>query len=122
MSRILIVEDDPIVRDVASASLQRFGHELMVAESAAEARQVLSALPADHELCMLIDVVLENESGIKLAHDVIASGRPVHVLLISGFADDVLLADPFVSVRVSFLRKPFTPGELVAAVDAVCPL
>lgn len=122
MVRILIVEDDPTARKIACAALQRFGHELLVAASAAEARHVLEALPRDEELCLVIDIVLANENGIALAHEVIASGRPARILLVSGFTDDIVLSDPLVAAHVSFLPKPFTSAELVAALDAVCPL
>ncbi len=119
--RILIVEDESIVLNFAQLALQSSGHEVLVARSVAEARAILhAAYPAD-DLVLVIDVVLEAESGIAFAQEVTRSDPNRRVLLMSGFTDDVLLGDPELAERVAFLRKPFTKSELLRAVDSLCP-
>lgn len=118
--RVLIVEDESVVLTFVETVLKSRGHEVLTARTAAEARAILNTLPADADLCLVIDVVLERESGITLAQEVIERNRGYRVLLVSGFTDEVLLALPEHSERIAFLRKPFSSAQLAAAVDSVC--
>jgi FixJ family two-component response regulator len=62
---------------------------------------------------VIIDVVLNHESGIAFAQDLIKRYPGFRVLLISGFTDDVLLTEPNDVARMAFLPKPFTKEDLI---------
>ncbi len=118
--RILIVEDEPVVLNFARAALISSGHDVLAAHSVAEAHALLTTEVPGDELCLLVDVVLERESGIAFAQEVIRREPQHRVLLMSGFTDDVLLGEPGLDDRIGFIRKPFTRAELIAAIDAMC--
>ena len=117
---ILIVEDEAVVLNFAQTVLKNRGHEVMAARSVAEARAIIGAEQANRDLCLVIDVVLEHDSGIAFAEELVKNDPKRRVLLMSGFTDDVLLGEPELADRVGFLRKPFTKEELVLAVDSLC--
>jgi DNA-binding NtrC family response regulator len=117
---ILVVEDDDAVRDFIVVVLKSAGHEVMTASSGADARKIIFARPDAQTLCLVIDVVLNHESGIAFAQDVIKRYPGFRVLLISGFTDDVLLTEPDDVARMAFLPKPFTKEDLVTAIEKLC--
>src|SRR5690348_14972673 len=117
---ILVVEDDDAVRDFIVVVLKSAGHEVMTASSGADARKIIFARPDAQSLCLVIDVVLNHESGIAFAQDVIKRYPGFQVLLISGFTDDVLLTEPDDVARMAFLPKPFTKEDLVTAIEKLC--
>jgi DNA-binding NtrC family response regulator len=117
---ILVIEDDDTVRDFIVVVLKSEGHDVLTAASVEEARRIIFARPDVENLCLVIDVVLNHESGIAFAQELIKHYPAFRVLLISGFTDDVLLTEPDDVARMSFLPKPFTKHDLVSALDKVC--
>lgn len=117
---ILVVEDDDAVRDFIVLVLKSENHEVLTAASGAEARKIIVARPDAQSLCLVIDVVLNHESGIAFAQEVIKRYPGFRVLLISGFTDDVVLTEPEDVARMAFLPKPFTKEDLMRAIDKLC--
>ena len=117
---ILVVEDDDSVRGFIVIALESEGHEVMTATSVDAARKIITARPDAQALCLIIDVVLNHESGIAFAQDVIKRYPGFRVLLISGFTDDVLLLEPDNVQRMAFLPKPFTKEDLVKELEKLC--
>src|SRR5690242_8043481 len=105
---ILVVEDDETVRSFIVVVLQSEGHAVLPAASVEDARKIIFARPDSQDLCLIIDVVLEHDSGIAFAQELIKNYPGFRVLLISGFTDDVLLMQPDEVARMGFLPKPFT--------------
>ena len=115
MSTILIVDDEPIVRDVVVRYLRRDGHETREAATGDEARAILeTAMP---EL-VLLDVMLPGTDGLELCRWIRArSDLPVIMLTALGEETDRIVglelgADDYVT-------KPFSPRELAVRVRNV---
>jgi two-component system, cell cycle sensor histidine kinase and response regulator CckA len=108
--RILVVEDDESVRAFSVAALNFEGYDVVTA----------SAPPPAAALCLIIDVVLEDESGIHFAQELIKTHPNFRILLISGFTEDVVMTAPEDVARIGFLPKPFSRAEFAAAVGRVC--
>lgn len=119
-TKILIIEDEPVVLNFTRTVLQHRGHEVLTATNVADARAHLTANGHGAGLCLVVDVVLDQESGIAFVQEVIDADPSARALLMSGFTDDVLIGCPRQADRVAFLRKPFTWEELVSAVDSIC--
>jgi len=95
--RILVVDDERVVRELLGQMLRDQGYEVTVAGSAHEARSL--AGPWD---LLVTDVVMPETDGVKLARQIDSR----HVLLISGYDQEALVnADSF------FLQKPFSRSE-----------
>jgi len=107
-AHILLVEDDPLLRDLASASLVASGYRI----SSAESRGIAMALLEDAELdldMVVTDVSLRDGNGLDVASRFRERypGRPV--LLISGLAPG---SHGRPSSEFAFLEKPFRTAEL----------
>lgn len=117
-ARILIVEDEPAIRELVAVNLRHAGFRVDAAESAEAARTALAGtLP---ELIVL-DWMLPGESGIDLAKALRADPRtrevPIMLLTARAHEGDKLLG--FERGADDYLTKPFSPRELVARVRAV---
>lgn len=115
--RVLLVEDDEVVRTIAEAMLRLLGHEVTALTCADEALSVLeSKLPLD---LLLTDILMPGAlGGLELAEAAHWKRPGLAVVLSSGWADSDL---PVVSPRdprVPFLMKPYSLAELQQALDA----
>jgi len=115
---ILIVEDDPAVRKLASLILDAQGYRILAAASGCEAL----ALQADQEQAidlLITDLVMPGMSGSEVARAFRARTPPLPVLFMSGYADEVVAHEGMHPNDGAFLAKPFTPASLVATVRSV---
>lgn len=115
---ILVVEDDPDIRELLSFTIARTGFDLAVAETAEEALRMLdSGLP---EL-MVIDWMLPGMDGIDLAKylrsDSLTSALPIIMLTARGEEIDKLKS--FEAGVDDYVTKPFSPKELTARIKAL---
>jgi PAS domain S-box-containing protein len=112
---ILLVEDEPAVRTVARRVLERAGYAVIEAPDGQTALRIAETRPGSIDL-LLTDVVMSGMGGRQLAERFVATRAETKVLFASGQADD---ADELSEIRQSrhaYLRKPFTPDELLRAV------
>ncbi len=113
--RILLVDDEKALREPLAAYLGKQGFTVREAESAAKARSMLQAEPAD---LVLLDIMMPGEDGLSLCrHLVETRSLPVILLTARGEATDRIVgleigADDYVV-------KPFEPRELVARIRSV---
>ncbi len=114
--KILLVEDDVEVAEVAEAMLRHLGHEVVRVGSAARALAKLrSKTPFD---LMLSDVVMPGQvNGVELAHRATEMRPDLKIVLTSGYAGEKVDAT-LVQAPWPFLRKPYSQTELVAILDA----
>jgi two-component system cell cycle sensor histidine kinase/response regulator CckA len=103
--RILVVDDEEIVRDLLAQLLRDQGYDVTVAGSAREAL----ALEDRFDL-LLTDVVMPEVDGPTLARDL----HPPHVLFMSGYDQEALKRSD-----VPYLQKPFGRDELARTVRAL---
>jgi two-component system cell cycle sensor histidine kinase/response regulator CckA len=102
---ILLVEDEPAVRNITARILRRQGYLVMEAPQASEARAI-NAATAQIDL-LLTDLVMPEMSGIQLADELALSRPGLKVLYMTGYAG--ALREP--TQRV--LQKPFTSDALL---------
>lgn len=120
MARVLVVEDDTLVRKGVNRILERIGHEVWESASAKTALKLLTVMAVD---VIITDVYMPGMNGMELlAH---LSGRRAnqHVIVMTGGgtvrAATELLTDALRIGAEATLEKPFSPGELTAAVSGV---
>ena len=112
---LLLVDDERDIRDPLAAYLSKNDMRVTKAESAAAARQILSAHAID---LILLDIMMPGEDGLALAGFVRAtSGIPV--ILLTAKAEET---DRIVGLELGaddYVTKPFSPRELLARIKAV---
>jgi CheY-like chemotaxis protein len=114
--RILVVEDDEDIRAIYIEALAGKGHHV---DAAADGQAGWEELQHGNYDLLITDGEMPRMSGLELVQKVRSSNRPIAILIVSGsLTSEDLEGDP--STRdVIFLPKPFSPGELVKAVDRV---
>ena len=116
---ILLVEDETTVRTLAQRILERAGYTVLSARDAPDALEILEKESATIDL-LLTDVVMPGGmNGRTLAKTIAASHIELRILYISGYAEDAFGTHEVSEPGEGFLRKPFTPGELLTAVSGV---
>ena len=114
---ILVVEDDPSVRELAVLILSSCGYQVQASNNAFEALRLIKRNP-EYDL-VITDVIMPQMSGKEL-HDRIKSELPqTKVLLMSGYTDDALAHHGVLDEGLFFLEKPFSPAKLSRKVREV---
>jgi len=114
--KILVVDDEKLVRVALQQYFERQGYPVMVAEDAAEADQMVSQ---EQPQAVLLDVRLPDRSGIEVAREIHATQPQVGVIALTAYDDEAyILALAEAGVR-GYLLKTATDAEIVAAVRAV---
>ncbi len=115
--KILVVEDEPAVRELVTSQLEDLGYEVTAVSSGPEALQVLS-LDDSFDL-LFTDVVMPGGvSGAELARRARrAFGSDLKVLLTSGYPRDALEGLDQPDTDMLLLRKPYRRQELEKAVQ-----
>ena len=113
--RVLLVEDDEMVRSVARRVLEQHQMRVVEAENAAKALVIFNARPADFDV-VVSDVVMPGMSGPAMIELLLLTRADLKVLYMSGYANDALVNHSVVERGFLFLQKPFAPLELVRKV------
>ena len=112
---ILVVDDEKAIRDLVRSILTRAGYDVAEAGDAREAMGILHDSSPD---MLLTDIVMPGLSGLGLAAQAHQIRPKLPVMFMSGFAQQY---EDELSGSVC-LRKPFTSGQLLAAVEDVLSL
>jgi two-component system, OmpR family, response regulator len=116
-SRIVVVDDDPGIRDVVSEFLTRHGFEVETAADAQGLGRALAHKPAD---LIVLDVMLPGEDGLQICRRLSGAGPDgPAVIMLSAMGEET---DRIVGLELGaddYLPKPCNPRELLARVRAV---
>jgi PAS domain S-box-containing protein len=114
--RILVVEDDEAVREIARRALEEAGYEVLVAESGHDALELVQETGRPVRLA-LIDMVLPGMSGPELALEMATRAPGTRVIFTSGYPDGEIRRRGLLAAAATFIQKPFTPEALVRTVQ-----
>jgi two-component system, cell cycle response regulator CpdR len=114
MARILLAEDNASVREYAERGLAGLGHTVVATADGAEALEKLKHETFD---LLLTDIVMPIMDGIALALAAGDAAPTMPILMMSGYAQERQRAHNLESLISDVLSKPFTLGELRAAID-----
>jgi two-component system, NtrC family, response regulator AtoC len=113
-ARILVVDDEKLIRWSVGERLQRNGYEVLSAESGEEALEILAAQAPD---LMLLDVRLPGIDGIATLQRALAVAPELAVLMMSAHSTVDIAVDAMKHGAIDFLVKPFPFQALDAAVE-----
>lgn len=112
--RVLVVDDDPSIRDALCDYLRGHGFAVRGADGAVEMDRLLGETPAD---VVILDVMMPGEDGLSVCRRLAPAGVPV--LMLSALGDTT---DRIVGLEIGasdYLPKPFDPRELLARIRAL---
>jgi DNA-binding NtrC family response regulator len=115
---ILVVEDEELVRGVATASLRKYGYTVIEASSAEEALEIAGKYDGAIHL-VLTDVVMPHMSGRQLAERLAQSRPETRVIYTSGYTDNAIVHQGVLDPGVAFIQKPYTLDILLQMVRRV---
>ena len=115
---VLVVEDDPHVREVTVRALRSSGYQVFVATNGREALAIDPAALQRTRL-LITDVVMPGLNGRELADELRRRYPQLVALFVSGYTADAISERGVVEDRIEFLPKPFTATLLLARVRAV---
>ena len=115
MAQILIVDDEPDVRDVLAAILGMQGHEVTEAESGLDALEKFD--PGRHEL-VVSDVMMPDMNGFALLTELGPRlGDRIPFLILSSHDDPDGVEAAIYAGAFDYLTKPFIPAKVAAVVE-----
>ena len=115
---ILLVEDDPQLRQLSSSVLSHCGYKVLLASTPEEGIAVTKENLSDIRL-LVTDVVMPRINGRQLAEQIVRIAPEVRVLYISGYTNNAIVHYGVLDAGLWFLPKPFTLAALVAKVREV---
>ncbi len=112
---ILIVEDEPDLRELARIFLEGYGYKVL---EAAGAEQAIHTAETFHEPIdlLLTDVIMPGMSGRQLAENILSKRPQTRIVYMTGYTDDMVVQHKVLEPGVKLLQKPFTKVDLALKV------
>jgi two-component system, cell cycle sensor histidine kinase and response regulator CckA len=112
-----VVEDEPVLREMAQVILEEYGYRVILAANGREALETWERHQNSIDLLFTDMVMPAGLSGMELAHQLIAQRKELRVVLASGYTVDDISTD-FLRRNndARFLQKPYTRLNLARAV------
>ena len=121
-ARILLLEDEPLVRQIMVRSLEGMGHEVVqTADGADTVARYLEALEVGSRFDLVItDLSIPNGmGGVRAIEEIQLTDPEVLAIVSSGYSDDPAMAQPEKFGFAAVLPKPYQPNDLANLVDLV---
>jgi PAS domain S-box-containing protein len=115
---VLLVEDDPGVRDLVETLLSAKGYSVLVSQDPQDIGTICKGYSGRIHL-LLTDLILPGISGREIAKQVSALRPDIKVLFMSGYTDDALVQSHGFDETFAFLQKPFSAAALGVKVREV---
>jgi two-component system, cell cycle sensor histidine kinase and response regulator CckA len=112
---VLVVEDEPALRDLACRILDGAGYHVLSASNGQDALGLAEGYAGRIEL-LLTDVIMPGMLGKELADRMLARDPTLRVLFMSGYAQPVLASRGTLDPGVTLIEKPFAKAELLSAI------
>jgi CheY-like chemotaxis protein len=125
MARILVVDDDSMIRMVVKSILERQGHSVVLAECGHDGAEAIEVFAFD---IAIVDIFMPDMNGLETIKTFRKTAPGVPIVVMSGYAFRAANgpAPDFFRMAIDLgatacLRKPFTPSQLQHAVQVCVP-
>jgi PAS domain S-box-containing protein len=116
---ILLVEDDPVLCEMAAEFLRRLGYVVLAAANGMSALRLVEQRGKESIDLLFADVVMPQLNGKELSERVGALHPETRILFTSAYAENAIVHQEVLSPSVAILQKPFTPSALAHKVREV---
>ena len=111
---VFVVDDDPSTLRGVKRLLRQHGYDSVLFESA---QAFQNHGDFDHGLCVILDINLNDESGIEVRHRLKAAGISIPVIYITANDNDAVRMAAMESGCIAYLTKPFSAKSLIDPID-----
>lgn len=118
-AKLLVVEDDPTLREAICDTLVCNGHNVVAAQNGLEALQLIDSQPIE---MVISDVQMDVMDGYQLLQNLKKSSPSIPVVMITAHAEIQGAIDAMKAGASDYLQKPFQAEVLLAAVERFAPL
>jgi len=116
---ILLVEDDPSLREMATSLLQRLGYTVLAASNGVEAMTLIHQPDRKHVDLLFTDVVMPQMTGNELAERVRNIHPHTKILFTSAYTESAVSLQGNLKQGIALLQKPFTPSALAERIRKI---
>ena len=113
---ILVIDDEPAIRDMLQIALDAAGFKVVLAEDAKQAYPIIIDTPPD---LILLDWMMPGTSGIELLRKLRRDEINVPVIMLTAKVEEASKISGLDSGADDYIAKPFSPRELVSRVKAI---
>lgn len=113
--RILVVDDEALVREIAAELLSHLGYEVETAADGQQALELYRARPADFDL-VILDMIMPRMNGPDCFRALKECDPNVRILLCTGYDQDVAVQGLLDQGALGLIRKPYVLAELAQAI------
>jgi signal transduction histidine kinase/HAMP domain-containing protein/ActR/RegA family two-component response regulator len=113
---ILIVEDEPVLREMARDILSGYGYRIFEASSGKEALGVWLQKTNEIDLLLTDMVMPEGVSGADLARQLLVNHPRLKIIFTSGYTANEINTQMLVKMKARYLQKPYTHADLARTV------
>jgi two-component system, OmpR family, alkaline phosphatase synthesis response regulator PhoP len=115
MKRILVVDDEPFIREILSYNLRQNGYEVFEAENGHKALEILDARNFD---LILLDIMLPVLDGFKTAKEMLISKPQQKFMFLTARVDEETEIEAFGLGAFDFIQKPIKAGALLSRINS----
>ncbi len=118
MKKILVAEDENVIRDFVVINLRRAGYDVADAPNGEEALELFEKSGGDFDIALL-DVMMPGIDGFELCKRIRAKSDSIGIIMLSAKTQEMDKVSGLMLGADDYVTKPFSPTELLARVDAV---
>lgn len=118
MKKILVAEDEDVIRDFVVINLRRSGYDVVDVPNGDEAIRVFDQNNGNFDICLL-DIMMPGKDGFTVCKEIRKRSSTVGIIMLSAKSQEMDKVGALMFGADDYVTKPFGPAELVARVDAL---
>lgn len=119
MKRILVAEDEQVIREFEVINLKRAGYDVFEAENGEQALKIYDQEGGNFDVAVL-DIMMPGEyDGLAVCRELRKRSNTIGIIMLSAKTQEMDKVSGLMMGADDYVTKPFSPSELVARVDAV---
>ncbi|MCL2068394.1 MAG: response regulator transcription factor [Oscillospiraceae bacterium] len=118
MKKILVAEDEDVIRDFVVINLKRAGYDITEVNSGDAAIEAFDEAGGNFDVALL-DIMMPGKDGFAVCKHIRAQSNSVGIIMLSAKTQEMDKVSGLMLGADDYVTKPFSPSELIARVDAV---
>ena len=118
MKKILVVEDEDVIREFVVINLKRAGYDVTDVPNGEEALRVFEQQNGEFDVALL-DIMMPGIDGFQVCKEIRRRSSSIGIILLSAKSQEMDKVSGLMMGADDYVTKPFSPSELVARVDAI---